>query len=98
MRRIPEATKPSRDIEENVDGLMRDVAVLREELGDDESDIEYEYAANIVQYLYNVHLSKALLECREAIELAEYHVDDFKKIADRIVAILDMPRYHQKRF
>jgi len=89
IRLHDQATAPSRKIEAGVDELVRDAACLREKLVDGGHDVEREYAENIVQYLNHVELSKAIIVCREAIEWSYYHVDDFKKIAGRIVVVMN---------
>jgi hypothetical protein len=87
------ASAPTRRIEERVDALFKDAIRIREESVDDGVLVECEYAENIAHYLYEMQIPKALIECREAVEMSNHYIDGFKTLADEIVKLLDMPRY-----
>ena len=93
IREFNAASQQSRKIGDRIDGLFRAAVRIRDESLDHGRDIESEYAANISYYLYNVQLSCALTECREAVEWSNHFVTEFNNLANEIANLLTMPRY-----
>lgn len=93
IREFNTSSQKSRKIGDRIDELFRAAAHIRDESLDHGHDIESEYAANISYYLYNVQLSHALTECREAVEWSNHFITEFNNLANEITNILTMPRY-----